>query len=132
MINNIQDTKNINSIKNSIELMKNFVDYNNTLIKLNELKEKSSDNNLWDNVEYATSTLKEKDRLETIINPVDTIETKLNDIIELIELASEENDTNLLQTLSDNLNELKKEADTLQLETLLSNKNDLLNCFFST
>ena len=129
MINNIQDTKNINSIKNSIELMKNFVDYNNTLIKLNELKEKSSDNNLWDNVEYATSTLKEKDRLETIINPVDTIETKLNDIIELIELASEENDTNLLQTLSDNLNELKKEADTLQLETLLSNKNDLLNCF---
>ena len=59
MINNIQDTKNINSIKNSIELMKNFVDYNNTLIKLNELKEKTNDSNLWNDIEYATSILKE-------------------------------------------------------------------------
>ena len=129
MINNIQYTKNINSIKNSIELIKNFVDYSNTLIKLNELKEKSNDNNLWDDIEYATSLLKEKDRLETIITPIDTIETKLNDIIDLIKLASEENDDNLLQILSDNLNELKEESYTLQLETLLSNKNDLLNCF---
>lgn len=129
MINNIQDTKNINSIKNSIELIKNFVDYNNTIIKLNELKEKSHDNNLWDNVEYATNILKEKDRLETIVNPIHDIETKLNDTIELIELASEENDYNLLQNLSNSLDELKREADTLQLETLLSNKNDLLNCF---
>ena len=38
MINNIQDTKNINSIKNSINLMKNFVNYNNILIKLNIFK----------------------------------------------------------------------------------------------
>ena len=129
MINNIQDTKNINSIRNSIELMKNFVDYNNTLLKLSELKEKAKNSNLWDNVDYATNVLKEKDRLETIINPINEIEQKLNDIIDLLELAIDENDNDLIQTLSNNLNELKTETDTLQLETLLSDKNDLLNCF---
>ncbi|MBQ9440962.1 MAG: peptide chain release factor 2 [Alphaproteobacteria bacterium] len=129
MINNIQDTQNINAIRNAIALIKNFVDYNNALIKLNECNKKASDNNLWNDVDYAASILKEKDRLETIINPINGIETKLNDIIELFELAESENDTDLLQTLSDNLNTLKKETDTLQLETLLSNKNDVLNCF---
>ena len=126
---NIQDSKNINSIKNSIELIKNFINYDNTVIELSKIKEKANDNNLWDNIDYATSILKEKDRLETIINPINVLETKLNDTIELLELAIEENDTNLLQTLSDSLNDLKKESDTLQLETLLSNKNDILNCF---
>ncbi len=129
MINNIQDTKNINAIRNAIALIKNFVDYNTALIKLNECNKKASDNNLWDDVDYAASILKEKDRLETIINPINGIETKLNDIIELFELAESENDTDLLQTLSDNLNTLKEETNTLQLETLLSSKNDLLNCF---
>lgn len=129
MINNIQDTKNINSIRHSIDLMKNFVDYNNTFLKLSELKEKTKNNNLWDNVDYATNVLKEKDRLETIINPINEIEQKLNDIIDLLELAIDENDNDLIQTLSNNLNELKTETDTLQLETLLSDKNDLLNCF---
>ena len=127
---NIQDSKNINSIKNSIELIKNFINYDNTVIELSKIKEKANDNNLWDNIDYATSILKEKDRLETIINPINVLETKLNDTIELLELAIEENDTNLLQTLSDSLNDLKKESDTLQLETLLSNKNDIFKFSF--
>ncbi|MDR3224554.1 MAG: peptide chain release factor 2 [Holosporales bacterium] len=124
-----QDVKNIETIKNSVKLIRNFVGYDSAISSIAKLTKLTENPNFWDNPEEAVKTTKEKDRLMNAINPVDYLESKLNDMVGLLELAEHENDENLISEISRNLNNLAAEATTLQIEAILSDKHDSLNCF---
>lgn len=123
------DTKNVNSITNSIKLIKKFINYDETKQKLADITAKSTISNLWDNIEEATNVMREKDRLESMLSPVDNLSSQLTDLVEIYELAENDNDTELLTETSAQLQQLASDAYRVQIESILSDKHDLLNCF---
>ncbi len=126
---NPADAKNIVSIENSINLIKKFIDYENTKQKFLEISETASDPNIWNDAEKATEVMKEKDRLAAMLSSVDNIEAKLIDIRELYKLAEMDGDITLINELSEQLQLLANEAYLTQIESILSDKHDVLNCF---
>jgi len=126
---NIQDQKNTETINNSIKLIKDFIDYDNLIKTLSGLELQSQNPNFWDSAEEAVKIMKEKDKLNTLLEPVRYLESKLKESIELIELAELEKDEVLLAELSGSLESLAKEAEKLQIESILSKPHDSANCF---
>ena len=73
--------------------------------------------------------MRERTRLDNAITGVRTIETAINDNIELIELGEEEGDQEIVTEAENALKQLKDEADKKQLESLLSGEVDANNAF---
>ncbi len=124
-----QDQKNIENIKNSINLIKNFVKFDEISARLVDLEQQIEAPNFWDDTENAIKVTKEKDGIVEKLEPVKNLEKRIADLVELVELAELENDEAMLLELSGNLEVLAKEAETLQIESLLSAPHDAANCF---
>jgi peptide chain release factor 2 len=124
-----QDQKNIEVIKNSINLIKNFINFDETISVLEKLKNEIDVPGFWDNSENAVAIMKEKDKLSNLIEPVIFLEKNLSDITELVELAEAESDEILASELTTSLEELANKSVTLQIDAILSNKHDYANCF---
>lgn len=71
----------------------------------------------------------ERDRLVLSINEITKLETDLNNSIDLIKLAEEENDPVTLQEAEQELEALVKLSSRLRLESLLSGEADNNDCF---
>ena len=82
-----QDQKNIESITNSIDLIKNFVKFDEIGAKLIDLEKQLEAPNFWDNTEHAIKVTKEKDDIVEKLEPVKNLEKRLTDLVELVELA---------------------------------------------
>ena len=124
-----QDLRNIETVEKSIALIKSFVDFEKVSENLENLEQKIESPNFWDNSEEATAIIKEKEKLSDLIKPAKYLANKLNDLKELIELAELESDESLCLEISESLEKLAAESFSLQVESILSNKHDSLNCF---
>ncbi|MDR0942073.1 MAG: peptide chain release factor 2 [Holosporales bacterium] len=124
-----QDQKNIDVVKNSITLIKNFINYDETIVKLENLKKQSEAQDFWDDSEEAVKVMKEKDSLSNLIAPIAYLEEKLSDATGFLELAEAENDEKAIVETSEALEKLAIESVKLQIEAILSNKRDSANCF---
>ncbi len=92
--------------------------------RLDELNAITADPNLWNDAAKAQLLLKEKNRLESRLNEVKSLETNLHDTCELIELAEAENDQSMVDDSIASLQGLHKIAKKLQLQSLLSGEAD--------
>ncbi|GHT89384.1 peptide chain release factor 2 [Alphaproteobacteria bacterium] len=123
------DQKNADAVSKSISLIKNFVNYDGAIAKIKDLDCQIEEENFWDNSESAVFIVTEKEKLQNSIAAVQDLEKKLQDIVDFIELAELDSDENLKQELSQTLEKLVVDAASLQIEALLSDKHDALNCF---
>jgi len=73
--------------------------------------------------------MRERTHLDSQINGYRTLEQSLTDTIDLIELAEEEGDEEVLKEAEAALAKLKQNTDKQQLESLLSGEADSNNCF---
>ncbi len=73
--------------------------------------------------------MKNKDRICSLIDPVTNLQTSLDELIGLITLAEDENETYLIDECSISLENLASQALSLQIEAILKDPNDNLNCF---
>jgi peptide chain release factor 2 len=126
---NPQHQKNEKIVKNSILLIKNFVNFEKLVATLEEIQLKIGKQNFWDNAEEAVILMKERDRLKSLIEPVYYLESRLNDIVALTELAEAENDEDVTNEMAIAMEELARESVTKQIEAILSEKHDSANCF---
>lgn len=124
-----QDQKNIETIKNSINLIKDFVDFDKIKSELSDIETQTENPTFWDDSESAVKIMKEKDRLVCLIEPIEYLETKLNETTEFLDLAEMESDESLILELSNSLESLATESISLQIESILSAPHDSANCF---
>ena len=89
----------------------------------------SQDANLWNNPEQAQKLMSEKTNLEENIENFQSMEKKLSDSMELAELAEAEGDESVLDEVSSQLEELKKQTKRGELEALLSGEVDANDAF---
>ena len=84
----------------------------------------------WDNPETAQSVVSQLSALKGIVEPAEELHREVKDLKELVEIVSQSEQEELKQ-LEDDLNELVKRCEQIELTGLLSRPEDTRNCFFS-
>ena len=92
--------------------------------QLDIIIKKSEIENFWDDQVAAQKILKEKKRLENIIDEFETIERGYSDIAELIPIVEEMEDLSEATEIVSNFKELNTKLESLKLRTLLDGKYD--------
>jgi peptide chain release factor 2 len=105
-------------------------DLSNKKTALEELEKKMSNAGFWDNPESAQSVVSKLSALKSVIEPVEEVQREVKDLAELFELATK-SDEEELEQLEDDLRELVKRCEQIELSGLLSRPNDIKDCFFS-
>lgn len=85
----------------------------------------------WDNPEAAQSIVSQLSTLKSLVEPAEQTQQSANDLAELFDLAVAESDDQILRHLEQDLAELVKRCEQIELQGLLSSPNDTRNCFFS-
>ncbi len=106
-------------------------DINGKNKKVEELKEKSAEPGFWNDLESSTKTLQQLKNLENSVEEFQSIENRINETIELVALSIEANDESILPELKQNIKQISKEVERLEIQNLLSGKHDADNAIIT-
>ena len=106
-------------------------DLSNKKSQLAKLEQKMAKTGFWDKPETAQPIVSQLSTLKSVVEPVEEALREVKDLTELLELAADESDKDMLAQLEEDLNELAKKCEQIELAGLLSGPNDMKNCFFS-
>jgi peptide chain release factor 2 len=99
-------------------------DWDTALRKLHELNARAEDPTLWDRPEDAQALMRERNRLASSVEAVQTLERERADALEFAEMADAEGDEASLDDARAQLARLKEMAGRAELEALLSGEAD--------
>ena len=117
------------AIRSSLALLRQHLDWEQSMKRLGEMQRASEAPDLWDNPESARELLREKTNLEGMIDDVNAMTRQLDDALELVALAEAEADDALVAETLEQLGALETLATRKQLESLLSGEADGNDCF---
>jgi len=106
-------------------------DLSNKKSALGKLEKKMAVSGFWNNPDVAQSVVSQLSTLKSVIGPFEEIQHEVEDLRELFELAAAESEQEELIQLEDDLANLVKKCEQIELAGLLSKPEDLKNCFFS-
>ena len=95
--------------------------------RLDEIEKETADPKLWENQSRAKSLMQEKKALEKELASSAALKTGVEDLMTLIEMAKEKE----LNDLADELNNLQKKANELELSVLLGGEYDKSNAILA-
>ena len=87
--------------------------------------------NFWSEQEKAREILKEKNKLETIVNAWTKLKNEIGDIEILYSLASEENDEDTIAEIEKDIDGLKSSVRTEELKLMLGSEQDSMNAIMT-
>jgi peptide chain release factor 2 len=92
---------------------------------LSEIEKQIADPNIWSNPERSQTLMRERKRLETLLNTEEELGRRVSEIETYFELAGEGEQVE--SELQRELEMLNQQVEKLETETLLSGDNDMLN-----
>ncbi len=107
-----------------------YFDTDNKIKKLEELNHKISDETIWNDRDLANSLVKEQSDLKKSLDKIITIKEKTTSNINLLNMLEQDFDDEIFNLLFEEQEQIKKDIEELELETLLNGKYDKLNCIF--
>ena len=116
-------------IKTAVILLKRHVDWERALKTLSRLESEISQPSFWDNQENAQKVMREKTHLDSQVTAIRHLEETLTDQMDMVSLATEEGDEEMVAEAEAAIGELAVLAGKKQLESLLSGEADANNCF---
>ncbi|MEN3950686.1 peptide chain release factor 2 [Iodidimonas sp. SYSU 1G8] len=114
----------VDSIEQSLELLRRHFDWDRALRRLDELNQLSEDPNLWNDPGKAQKLMRERTRLDESISACKQIESTLAENLELVEMAEAEGDTGLIDEAEQALRDLAGQAHQRRIAALLSGEAD--------
>jgi peptide chain release factor 2 len=118
-----------NKVDYALDILKKHVDWNNSISKLRELSSLIENPSFWNDSSKAQIIMRDKTNLEKIIETIKNIENEKLDLIDILYLAEQENDDDLIEDTNLQIENLVKRCLKLQLESLLSGEADSNNCY---
>ncbi|MDP4795527.1 MAG: peptide chain release factor 2 [Rhodospirillales bacterium] len=116
-------------IEQSAALLRRHLDYDQAVLRFDELNALSESPDLWNDPAKAQALMRERTKLEEGIKEVDSLYDDLRDISDLIELAEDEDDETVTLEAEAAMHELFARAQKAQLKTLLSGEADENDCY---
>jgi len=118
--------KNINKNLKTIEAI---IDIEKLKKSLEKISIEANLSDIWANKEKAEKVLREKSNLENSINRYLKIKNSLEENIELVKLAEDEDDEETMIEAQSELTKIKTQTDIYKTECLFSGEADKNNCF---
>jgi len=98
--------------------------------ELQKLDTKMAQPGFWDSHDQAQAIVSQLSALKSVVEPAEELQREVQDLQELYELAIQ-SDKDELQQLENDLADLVKRCEQIELTGLLSRSEDTKNCFFS-
>ncbi|MCH2487889.1 MAG: PCRF domain-containing protein, partial [Erythrobacter sp.] len=114
----------IDRIEAALSLVRQSLDWERALRRLDELNARVQDPTLWDNPKEAQAINREQKQLETAIGTVNEISSEMADAIEFVELGEAEGDDDVVKDGLASLERLAVRADADKVQALLSGEAD--------
>ncbi|MBV7266958.1 peptide chain release factor 2 [Erythrobacter ani] len=115
---------NIDRIEAALDLVRQSLDWDRALRRLDELDARVQDPTLWDNPKEAQAISREQKNLETAVNTVREISAEMADAIEFIEMGEAEGEESIVNDGLKSLEKLANRADADKVQALLSGEAD--------
>jgi len=96
---------------------------------LAEVELELSESTVWERPEYAQSLGKERASLEKVVNTINRLNTGIEELKELLSLAQEETDEDLLNAANKDLLTLEQHVDSLEFQKMFSGAMDQANAY---
>ncbi|KEO87306.1 peptide chain release factor 2 [Erythrobacter sp. JL475] len=114
----------IDRIEAALGLVRQSLDWERALRRLDELNARVQDPSLWDNPKEAQAVSREQKTLETAVNTVNEISAEMADAIEFIEMGEAEGEESIVNDGLASLARLAERADADKVQALLSGEAD--------
>jgi peptide chain release factor 2 len=114
----------IDRIEAALALVRQSLDWERALRRLDELNARVQDPNLWDDPKEAQKISREQKTLETAVNTVNEITAEMADAIEFIEMGEAEGEESIVNDGLKSLEKLAARADADKVQALLSGEAD--------
>ncbi|MEM1197066.1 MAG: peptide chain release factor 2 [Pseudomonadota bacterium] len=114
----------IDRIEAALDLVRQSLDWERALRRLDELNARVQDPTLWDNPKEAQAVSREQKTLEGAVNTVNEISNEMADAIEFIEMGEMEDEESIISDGLSTLERLANRADADKVQALLSGEAD--------
>jgi peptide chain release factor 2 len=115
---------NIDRIEAALALVRQSLDWERALRRLDELNARVEDPKLWDDPKGAEEVMRERRRLEAAVGTVNEIGAEMSDAVEFVELGEAEGDTSVVAEGLASLDRLAARADADKVQALLAGEAD--------
>ena len=114
----------IENIKNKLAEIKETLSIDKLEEELKILEKETLTQEFWNDSENMAKVLSKINNLKKKITSYKNIENEIKTLSEMLELVAEEEDSDLEKEISENLNNVEKDVEELEISTLLSEKYD--------
>ena len=104
-------------------------DYDTKVSKRVSLQDEMNVDGFWDHQEAAQALISRYKLIKAQIDPLEAVIAKFEDAKIGLELAKEENDHELLEEADEQLFQIERKMDKVELQSLLSGPHDHRDCF---
>ena len=119
-----ETSKQIENIKNKLAEIKETLSIDKLEEELKILEKETLTQEFWNDSENMPKVLSKINNLKKKIISYKNIENEIKTLSEMLELVAEEEDSDLEKEISENLNNVEKDVEELEISTLLSEKYD--------
>ena len=104
-------------------------DYAGNKDRLEEVSRELENPDVWNDPEKAQALGRERAQLENIVGTIDRVTGALDDHNEMLEMAVEEDDEDIVNSVSGDLNSLEREVGKLEFQRMFSGEMDANSCY---
>ncbi|MCF8525615.1 MAG: peptide chain release factor 2 [Rhodoluna sp.] len=114
----------IKSLRSLFGTIKEVINLSSLQLEVDALRQKASAQDLWDDPENASKVTSALSRSQDKLDLLKSVESRINDLEVLIEMANDASDTDTKTEAKKELSDLQKLAGQLEIQTLLSGEYD--------
>ncbi|MGS0680247.1 peptide chain release factor 2 [Shewanella sp. 125m-7] len=119
----------IKELADRTDLLRGYLDYDAKSERLEEVSRELESSEVWNDPENAQALGKERAALEAIVKTIDDMDSGLEDIEGLLELAVEEDDEDTFNDAAAELQGLEKRLEELEFRRMFSGPHDASDCY---
>ncbi|WP_158884824.1 peptide chain release factor 2 [Rhodanobacter sp. L36] len=119
----------IADLRGRVESLRGYLDYATKSERLEEVSRELENPKVWDDPANAQELGRERARLHTIVNGIDTLTASLTDASELLEMAVADQDEETASSVVNDLATLEAQVSKLEFQRMFSGKMDATNAF---
>ncbi|WP_449428631.1 peptide chain release factor 2 [Rhodanobacter umsongensis] len=119
----------IADLRGRVESLRGYLDYATKSERLEEVNRELESPNVWDDPARAQELGRERARLHTIVNGIDTLTAGLTDASDLLEMAVADGDEDIANSVIGDLAKLEAQVGKLEFQRMFSGKMDATNAF---
>ncbi len=114
----------IDRIEAALQLVRQSLDWERALRRLDELNARVEDPTLWDDPKQAQALMREQKQLESAVKTVREISSEMSDAVEFVEMGEAEGDDDIVRDGLISLERLADRADADKVQALLAGEAD--------